>query len=87
MFQMSRGEQRLPISAQRKLSLSWGVKKAERESKSVQNVTAESHEQIPMARYGTPEEYASVVAFLSSNQSSYVTGSVIRVDDRYVPSI
>jgi 3-oxoacyl-[acyl-carrier protein] reductase len=35
---------------------------------------------IPMARFGTPEEIAAVVGFLVSDQASYVTGQVWRVD-------
>jgi 3-oxoacyl-[acyl-carrier protein] reductase len=35
---------------------------------------------IPMARIGKPEEVASVVSFLSSDDASYITGQVIRVN-------
>ncbi|MBU1086521.1 MAG: 3-oxoacyl-[acyl-carrier-protein] reductase [Candidatus Omnitrophica bacterium] len=36
--------------------------------------------QIPLARFGTSEEVASVVLFLATDKSDYITGQVIRVD-------
>ena len=36
--------------------------------------------QIPLKRFGTPEEVARVACFLASEQAGYVTGAVIPVD-------
>ncbi len=37
-------------------------------------------ERIPLGRFGTPEDVAGVVAFLCSEEGSYLTGHVINVD-------
>ena len=37
-------------------------------------------ERIPLGRFGTPEDVAGVVAFLCSEEASYVTGHVVNVD-------
>jgi 3alpha(or 20beta)-hydroxysteroid dehydrogenase len=36
--------------------------------------------QVPMHRYGTPEEVAQLVAFLLCDESSYITGAKIAID-------
>ena len=47
---------------------------------SLDEVRAHHVEAIPLKRVGTAREFANVVAFLCSRASSFVTGSVVRVD-------
>ncbi|WP_082069991.1 SDR family oxidoreductase [Bradyrhizobium sp. LTSP885] len=61
--------------------------KAKRENRAPDDVAAESSSSIPVGRYGNPQEYADVVAFIASERASYVTGSVIRVDGGLIASI
>lgn len=39
---------------------------------------------IPLGRLGTPEEFANLVIFLTSERASYITGTVIQVDGGFV---
>ena len=43
--------------------------------------------QVPLGRYGTPEEVANLAVFLASNKASYITGTTIQVDGGLVRSI
>jgi 3-oxoacyl-[acyl-carrier protein] reductase len=36
--------------------------------------------QIPLARFGEPNDIASAVAFLASAEAKYITGQVLTVD-------
>jgi len=50
------------------------------ESADAARITEETNRLQPLGRIGRPEEVASVIAFLLSEESSYVTGSAIYVD-------
>ena len=53
---------------------------AQRTGATVEEVARAALATIPAGRYGTPREFADVVAFLASERASYVTGSKIRID-------
>ncbi len=42
---------------------------------------------IPLGRLGRPEEFASLVTFLASERSSYITGTVIPIDGGYLKGL
>ncbi|MGX9935656.1 SDR family NAD(P)-dependent oxidoreductase [Advenella kashmirensis] len=48
---------------------------------------AEGQAQIPLGRYGKPEEIAQVALFLASPRSSYVVGAIIPVNGGSAPVI
>ena len=41
---------------------------------------AKAMERIAMGRFGTAEDVAGVIAFLASEEASYVTGQVVGID-------
>jgi 3-oxoacyl-[acyl-carrier protein] reductase len=60
---------------------------AERKGLPVEEVVRSSLASIPVGRYGRPEEYGAVAAFLVSEPASYITGSVVRVDGGLIKGI
>jgi 3-oxoacyl-[acyl-carrier protein] reductase len=53
---------------------------AARDGVDVTVIRDRSQAAIPLGRYGRPEEFGDVAAFLCSDRASYVTGAQIRVD-------
>ncbi len=45
-----------------------------------EKVQAEMMAQIPLSRFGTPEDVAATVAFLASEAAAYITGEVIHIN-------
>ncbi|NMA96070.1 MAG: 3-oxoacyl-[acyl-carrier-protein] reductase [Clostridiales bacterium] len=45
-----------------------------------ESIKGEILDQIPLNRFGMPDDVARMVAFLASDMSSYITGQVINVD-------
>ena len=41
-------------------------------------------EEIPIGRFGSPEEIGKIAVFLCSKDSSYITGQIIRADGGYI---
>jgi 3-oxoacyl-[acyl-carrier protein] reductase len=54
--------------------------RADASGASVEDVARASSTSIPLRRYGSPEEFGDVVAFLCSERASYVTGTSVVVD-------
>jgi 3-oxoacyl-[acyl-carrier protein] reductase len=60
---------------------------AERTGRDVSEVRRASEAGIPMGRYGRPGEFAAAVAFLASQEASYITGSSLRCDGGMIATI
>jgi 3-oxoacyl-[acyl-carrier protein] reductase len=60
---------------------------AERLGLPLEEIEAQVKNNIPLKRYGTPEEFAKVVVFLASDANAYMTGSSFLVDGGMVKSI
>lgn len=61
--------------------------KADAQGISIEEVTEKSEKEIPIGRYGKPEEFAKAAVFLVSGANTYVTGQSILVDGGMVKAI
>ncbi|MGA9172681.1 MAG: SDR family oxidoreductase [Thermoactinomyces sp.] len=61
--------------------------KAQANGISVEEVKAEMSKQIPLGRYGMPEEFGRAVAFLGSFANTYITGQALLVDGGMVKAL
>ncbi|HZG70131.1 MAG TPA: SDR family oxidoreductase [Chondromyces sp.] len=60
---------------------------AEKRGVSVEELENQMKGNIPLGRYGKPEEFANVVVFLASDANTYMTGSSFMVDGGMIRSI
>ena len=61
--------------------------KAKTQNTDIQHITKEMQTEIPMKRFGTPQEIAYAVGFLVSDQAAYITGINLPVDGGRTPSL
>ena len=55
------------------------------EAESLEAAKALMTASIPAGRYGSPEEVAALVAFLSSDEAAFINGSVYTIDGAMTP--
>lgn len=48
---------------------------------------ADAVNEIPLKRFGSPEEFAAAVTFLASERASYITGTSLAVDGGWIKNI
>ena len=61
--------------------------KAQQLGISIDEVKTNMEQQVPMKRIGDPKEYGFLVAFLASEQASYITGTQIPIDGGLLKSL
>ncbi len=60
---------------------------AEKRNIPIEEFKKMSEQAIPMGRYGEPEEFAKVIAFLASSANTYLTGQSLVVDGGMVTAL
>lgn len=61
--------------------------RAEQEGVAVDDLQSHMLREIPLGRYGEPQEFAQVAAFLLSEANTYVSGSALMVDGGMVKAL
>ncbi|HEX9197002.1 MAG TPA: SDR family oxidoreductase, partial [Candidatus Bathyarchaeia archaeon] len=59
---------------------------SQRTGKPVDDAMKQVLVEVPLGRYGTPEEVGYLVAFLSSDKASYINGAMIPIDGGMIRS-
>ena len=62
-------------------------KRAAAEGITVEEANRKRTKEIPLGRFGKPEEFADLVAFLASERAAYITGTAIQIDGGVVRSL
>ncbi|RKN84205.1 SDR family oxidoreductase [Paenibacillus ginsengarvi] len=60
---------------------------AERRGATEEQIRSQHLNQIPLGRYGTPEEFAKTIVYLGSFANTYVTGQAVLVDGGMVRAL
>lgn len=61
--------------------------RAEKAGKTIEEIQQVAFSGIPLGRYGTPQEYGKLAAFLCSSANTFITGQSILVDGGMVKAI
>ena len=58
---------------------------AQKSGRPLEEIVAQSQAQIPAKRFGQPEEFGELCAFICSRQASYITGQNFLIDGGAYP--
>lgn len=62
-------------------------RKADDSGVAVDKIKAQAEQQVPMNRYGRPDEFAKAIVFLASGSNTYITGQSLIVDGGLVKAL